>query len=725
MRWFSITISFLVLTTIYAKAQVSQGGRPLDVPALKSRGIPEVVMPPVNNLELEREAAPQNSQAGLKPFRFAHGFDVNLSPSRHGIWLTGPQGFQIWKMKIRSKGAYSLNVIFSHFNLPPDARLFLFNEDLTHTLGAFTSVNNKPSGKFAVSPVEGEALILQYEIPPGTERKEDFVITSVNHDFMGLFTKSERRPMKREAGACNIDVRCEESPEWSEVKNAVCRMIVNGKEVCTGTLLNNTSENQDPWILSAAHCYDRPQYAEVSVYTFNYESPYCAPLDGDPSQSVSGAVLKASSDSLDFALTRLTLVPPPEYRPYFAGWNHSGTLPDSTVSIHHPQGDIKKIAYDDDPPVYSDFPDGYEPNGFLKILRWDGGVTEAGSSGGGLFNPQQQLIGTLTGGSASCSNPKNDYYARFDMAWEYKPDSTQQLKYWLDPLASGVGQLDGAQFYTGEDRCQAFTNLTASDQHENVVLLNGDEFAGYWGGSNSMGITEFTGRFSVKGNEKLAGISMGIGKLERAQSLSESEITVNVYNGNANPEIKIHSQPVKLKNLVSDAMNYIPFNEVVEPADTFFVGFELTQLHPRDSLVLYQSLRASEEENFFWFKQNETWYNFKDANTGNSSMANVFELVACNVNELVNDTPHVKNPMEGLIYPNPASGIFTFEAGQRLVPEKIEVYNMLGQRVTAQLLNHQHKKIEIDLSGNLPGIYFVRFRTTEGIISGKISWVPR
>ena len=41
----------------------------------------------------------------------------------------------------------------------------------------------------------------------------------------------------------------------------------------------------------------------------------------------------------------------------------------------------------------------------------DIGTTEEGSSGGPLFNNSYQLIGTLTGGSANCAYPVNDYYA--------------------------------------------------------------------------------------------------------------------------------------------------------------------------------------------------------------------------------------------------------------------------------------------------------------------------
>lgn len=725
MRGIIFTFFFLLILADTVSGQISQGGRPREVPVLKSRGIPVATLPKVDNHILRQKVFMAREQdLKLKPFQFAHGFEVNISPETDGQWFYNMNGSDIWQIRIFSPGAYSLNLIFDKFALPAGTRLFLYNEKENQYLGAFTAFNNKPTGKFAVSPIAGDELIVQYEVPTGHNGKSDFVISQVNHDFVGILKYSDRRPMGITAGSCNIDINCVEGEDWQDIKDAVCRIIVNGKEICTGTLVNNTEEDQRPYIISAAHCYDMLKYAETSVYTFNYESPYCAPLDGDPSNSVSGAVMKAFSDSLDFSLVELSLIPPPEFRPYYAGWDKRSTLPDSTTSVHHPQGDIKKIAYDSDPSVYSDYSTEFTPKGFLKILRWDGGVTEPGSSGGPLFNPQKKIIGTLTGGQATCNNPVNDYFSRFDMAWAYRPDSARQLKCWLDPNGTNSGSLDGKRFYEDENLCAAFTNLEDFDDHQNVILTGEGSFSGYWGGTNSVGITGFAERYILSGVEKLSGISMGIGKIDLSTQGVDSEIMVNVYNGSDSPDFLIHSETVQIKTLVADAMNFIGFSETVVPADTFFVGFELSNLQPQDTFVVYQSLREPDKMNFFWFKQRGIWYDFKAENTKNNSMANVFELVACNVSGLVTDTPLVSNPTDILIYPNPAPSVFNFEAGQAFTPDNVRVFNLIGQQVQAKVLVVNSKKIKIDLSGNIPGVYFVRLKTESGMVSGKVSYMP-
>lgn len=725
MRYIIFTFLLFLLSLQVVTGQVSQGGQPMGVPVLKSRGLPVVVMPAVDNETLLKEASFREEEIKLKPFRFAHGFDVDISPETNGVWTYNINGRDVWQVKIISRGAYSLNLVFDSFKLTEGARLFLFNEAEGHYLGAYTSFNNKPSGKFAVSPVAGDELTVQYEVPAGKNGTNDFVISQVNHDFFGILKYSDRRPTGMVAASCNIDINCPEGDEWSEIKDAVCRIIVNGKEVCSGALINNTAEDRRPYIISAAHCYDKQIYAETSVYTFNYESPYCAPLDGDPSNSVSGAVMKAFSDSLDFSLVELSIEPPPSYRPYFVGWNKNSVLPESSVSIHHPWGDIKKIAYDNDAPVYSDFLSSYTPKGFIKVLKWDGGVTESGSSGGPLFNPQKQLVGTLTGGNATCISPVNDYFSRFDMAWEFRNDSSKQLKYWLDPLNQNISILEGKRFYAGEELCGAYTNLESFDEHGNIVLEQNGSFAGYRGGTNSAGITGFAERFVIPGNINIFGVSIGVGKLYRSNKGAESEIRINVYNGSDSPEELLHTQKVKLKNLAADAMNFIQFTKDIYPADTFFVGYELSNLQAQDTLVVFQSLRENDEDNHFWYMQNDVWFDFKKENSGQKAITNVFELLVCNTEGLESDTPIVRYPVETIIYPNPTSGYFTFEYVKDILPENINVYNLIGQAVRARIQPVGPGKVRVDMSGNLAGVYFVRLKTETEILKMKLTYLPR
>ena len=342
--------------------------------------------------------------------------------------------------------------------------MFIFTPDKKSVTGAFTSANNDEI--FATSPLPGDQIVVQYEVRGDRRGSNDFVITHVNHDFLGILKYvDERRPMGKTADYCNRDINCQAADRWREVQQSVCRIMVQGKDLCTGTLLNNTANNKKPYILTANHCISTAIKANGSLFLFNYESPYCGTIDGDVTNSLSGSKLKATVDSLDFSLVELNTLPPPTFRPYYAGWSRSAQSSDSVASIHHPQGDIKKIAVENQSPIVATFLSQFIKSGFWKVQRWDTGVTEEGSSGAPLFNRYSQLTGTLSGGAAMCSDPVNDYFARFDLAWIYKPDSSRQLKHWLDPRNTNPITLNGKQFNTGVNHCGAFTNLKRGDQH--------------------------------------------------------------------------------------------------------------------------------------------------------------------------------------------------------------------------------------------------------------------
>jgi hypothetical protein len=74
------------------------------------------------------------------------------------------------------------------------------------------------------------------------------------------------------------------------------------------------------------------------------------------------------------------------------------------------------------------------------------GVTEGGSSGSPLFDPNSRIVGTLTGGGSFCDFPTApDYYGKMSKHWTANPNAAdQKLKVWLDPSNTGQLTLDGS-----------------------------------------------------------------------------------------------------------------------------------------------------------------------------------------------------------------------------------------------------------------------------------------
>ncbi len=341
-------------------AQISDGGLPLSYNINLKKAVPFEVL---ENFDVKKLLIEDtiNSKLKGKPLRFAKTFSVNYNTENSGVWDTLPNGNKTWRLGIKSKGAYSLSFTFNKYYLPPNSKIFVYNIDKSQLLGAFTDKNNKKSQILSISPVKGDAIIIEYNEPAKVAFKPLLNIIQVAHDYKGIFnylrTKDGQYGL---SGDCNVDINCNEGSEWQKEKHSVCRIIIDNSELCTGALINNTKNDSKPYLLTANHCIGSENRAETSIFYFNYENISCNDtIDPNPSpssiQSVSGSYLKATKNDsvgkLDFSLIELSTPPPIAYKPYYSGWDRSASPAMRTVCIHHPQGDVKKISKDNEAPV--------------------------------------------------------------------------------------------------------------------------------------------------------------------------------------------------------------------------------------------------------------------------------------------------------------------------------------------------------------------------------------
>jgi len=464
-------VSFILLFAgmAHVDAQVEFPGKAVGLESHLKAADLMYVLPPVDPLELAA-ALQENSQSGLKSFHFALERSLDLNPESHGFW--DRQGDQrIWRIHVLSPEAVSLGLVFHTFRLEPGVKVFVYDPDMKRIKGAFTSGNNKSSGILSVGHVPGQEVVVEMQVPAGVEDYGILRMESLSHAYKeaGQYGGSTDCPAG-EFGcsqACELDINCREGEDWQLTKQSVVR-IYTTRQYCSGVLINNSSYDGTPYVLTAEHCLNRQYYAERSVFQFNYESPSCFGPDGPLDMSISGADLLASGDSVDFCLLELSLLPPDSFKVYYAGWDRSDFQTTPSKTIHHPWGDVKKITSDYEAPSepkqpgdvpYTDL-DDYHYFSYWWIRGWDEGSTEGGSSGGPLFNSDQKVIGNLSGGIAKCGDSigydyeKNrviynqafnydDYYTKLSMSWDFEEEKGNVLKTWLDPGNSGVMVLGG------------------------------------------------------------------------------------------------------------------------------------------------------------------------------------------------------------------------------------------------------------------------------------------
>lgn len=409
-----------------ALAQTSEGGTPPSFHGAISTPAPTVTMEAQDNGTLLAKTLANPSLC--KVYEFGKELTVNLSVLNSGTWTTNPDGSSLWRLRVASPAAYSLNFAFSRYDLPAGAKLWIYNDAHSHVLGAYTASNRHENGQFACEPCEGDAVTFEYLVPAGTDlTKNTLTIGTVVHayrDVMTFVAESAPRLTTKAAGACEKDTKCPEAVGWELQVRATVRTLLGGS-LCTAALINNARNDGTRYVWSAFHCGSMNN----AVFLFKYEKSACGSGTAPTNNTVSGSVELASNSNVDYRLARITPVIPASYNAYYMGWNRSATaIPTSTVTIHHPTGDVKKWSKDNNPPSKQ----GVQ----WHISQWDIGVTEPGSSGCPLFDQNKRFIGELWGGQATCSFLFNDYYGRFDQAWN-------TVKTWLDPDNTGITTLDG------------------------------------------------------------------------------------------------------------------------------------------------------------------------------------------------------------------------------------------------------------------------------------------
>lgn len=404
---FSLTFGVL---SIHLSAQISEGGMPFSYQQnLKSL----TQVPTVELREINIDSLIQNDRITGIPSRYGivEDLDVNL---KNGIETITDSG-KYWRYRVIAPSAYSLKLFFSDFHIPEGAQLFVYNHDYSTIYGAYTHCNVNPEFSFVVADFPGSELYIEYYEPNKASFEGIARIKQISKAYRNL---SELISENTEDSSYD-DVNCGEGLNWQLEKHAVAKytfMEEGYSYTCSGALINNENFDGTPYFLTAHHCVSTSDAAQTLTAYFNYESLGCGMMNKPNSQTLSGAELMTTGNKSDFTLLKLKTIPPPEYQPYYAGWDLNEN-PQSAVSIHHPEGFRKKISVEYHPPVSYNELIFWEDNSATPLnshweVYFDVGMTGSGSSGSPLFNENRRIIGQLHGGG-----DYDSYYGKISYSW--------------------------------------------------------------------------------------------------------------------------------------------------------------------------------------------------------------------------------------------------------------------------------------------------------------------
>lgn len=720
-KYIPVFLFLLISNCLFS--QISHGGMPLawqaQLPVIEQAVLlPNIGFDPpaYSKQELEKHGA----------YKFAEILLLNKGTQNSGQWNQLPNGDKVWRLRVKSEGAYSLNFVFSTYKVPPGAKVFVYDISGEQLLGAFTHENKKKSGILAVAPIAGDELIVEYNEPANPAFKGELLIQEVAHDYVGIFGK---KGVAGSSGDCNVDINCDDGNDWQKEKRAVCKMLIVN-ELCSGTLVNNTLEDGTPYVLTANHCIESQEKADKATFIFNYEYTECGGDVVGNAPSISGCDLVATKNKengyLDFSLVKISEDIPDDYDPYFAGWDSRDNFATSATCIHHPSGDVKKISQDyNAQEVASYWGWGYDPKSFWLVKEWDTGTTEGGSSGSPLFDQNHRIIGSLTGGDANCDSSVNDYYQMFSFSYDKYSDDSMQLKHWLDPNQSGVEYLDGYEpkGFSGEvtDLIAVF-NIEEGDDLVSFVAQYDGENAGYVAGNNiyqDQEKAEFFNRTKFDGRNAITGATVAffVGK-----GNENDKVELIIYEEDLGlPGKQLGAAELPLSQVISDVENgeftNFEFDAPILVNGSIFASVRLP-MNEGDTVAIVTTDENVVDINSAWeLNYNNEWHPYNSDQSWGLALAHFIGIEIGNYTDIAKP---VVSESSFKVYPNPVSSHFTVKKNGVAHWHNVAIFDAYGRMVYYNADVEFMDRLELNAMDWKKGFYLVRISTETGLETKKI-----
>jgi hypothetical protein len=426
-------------------------------PVKPIEAIDVIVTEDVNLTAVHLEDQKRERRGG--PYRFAVRQSARIDVKTSGTWEQIDPETRLWRLHIVSPQATSLSLGFTDYNMPPGGRLFIYSADGRQVLGPYTEHDNAKHHQLWTPLVFSDDIAAELTIPANEVENLRLTLGAINHGYRSMPSPMPGTKAAGDSAECEINTACPEGDLWrDQIRSVACYYITraDGTYVCTGTLINNTDQDDKPYFLTAFHCLDEygngvladPNGIAASMVVYwNFQASTCSGTSGSESQNQSGAFFRAAYISSDFALVELDEKPLEEFDAYYAGWDRNYAAPSGGVAIHHPKADLKKISIENHSLSITSYGGASTPGDgtHLRLWHWETGMTEPGSSGCPIFGPAKLLAGQLHGGIlTSCDEERGpNWFGFFYKSWSGGGTSTTCLSSWLDPVTTGQMTLAG------------------------------------------------------------------------------------------------------------------------------------------------------------------------------------------------------------------------------------------------------------------------------------------
>lgn len=412
------------------------------VPSARFEGTRQVQEPPPG-LD-SPEAVPEFRHRGfsreeiaglsLPPHQSRVGANAGLPPRfvEQGQWSFNAAGQRYWHVRVRSDGAKGLRLHFTNFDVG-SGKVWVHGVDghVREHFGPYQQLGLLESGEFWTEFIFGDTVEVEFQAADASQQTVPFQIAELFHLWKDLI-----RPKAAVDDSCYVDANCGHLGQAFLSEEADSSVWLTFPDhTCSGTMVADRAHDNIPYLLTAGHCVTGSQDASALIAVFRYRSTGCgqAAVGITQQNQVSGAtrlawnVKEGADESIDvsvpdFALLRLSGLPNGSIQ--LAGWDPNPIGAGLVVyDFSYPNGEPMK---------YSDGQVIDASLSFFLQIGWHLGVTDRGSSGSGLFDSEEHLVGVDSAGPkasvCSLANP-DGIFTRFSAIYN-------TLKPWIDPAST-------------------------------------------------------------------------------------------------------------------------------------------------------------------------------------------------------------------------------------------------------------------------------------------------
>ena len=128
----------LFLSFIYTQTTID--GQPKSLSHEMKNPTTQIVMP---NFDVDQLLIEDQNYRSGKPFRYGNIFEVEYNLNNSGTWEILDDGSKLWRLEIKSEGAYAIGIEYDYFHLPVNSEFYVYSSNKENIYGAYSHHNNQ------------------------------------------------------------------------------------------------------------------------------------------------------------------------------------------------------------------------------------------------------------------------------------------------------------------------------------------------------------------------------------------------------------------------------------------------------------------------------------------------------------------------------------------------------------------------------------------------------